>query len=133
MAYDGDRSYVTSSLGAGNVVSTASGAIAASSTTVLLPSAEATFIVSIGAVVTATPSSFPAGVKPYVVIGTTTTTGGTSIPQSSASSALNTFNPPLALTQAQPYTIGLVGTGTASATETAGAVTFLVGLAPQFV
>lgn len=132
MAYDGDRSYISASIAAGNVVSTASGAVAASSTSVLLPAAEATFIVSIGAVVTATPSNPPAGVKPYVVIGTTTTTGATSIAQSSASAAFISFSN-LALTQGQPFTVGLVGTGTASATETAGAVNLTIGLAPQFV
>lgn len=134
MAYNDVRSYVgPTSLSAQNLVATASGQVVAGGTTNLLPNAEATFICSIGAIVTATPSNFPAGVVPYVVIGTTTTTGKTAIAQSSGSGAINTFVPPLALTAAQGFTLGVVGTGTASATETFAATTFIIGLAPQFV
>src|SRR5690348_7218019 len=134
MSYDDKRSYIgPTSIAAQNCVSTASGAIVAGATVNLLPIAEASFIVSIGAVVTATPTTPPGGVKPFIVVGTTTTTGATAIAQSSASSAMNTFSTPIAVSSGSVFTIGLVSTGTASATETFGATTFIIGLAPQFV
>lgn len=136
MAYDGERSYLSApiTIAAQNAVSTASGAIVAGATlSALLAAAEATQIVSIVGVVTATPTTPPGGVKPFVVVGTTTTTGATAIPQSSASSALNTFTVPIALAAAGVFQIGLVCTGTANATETIGATNLWVGLAPQFV
>lgn len=135
MSYDGVRSYLgTSSLAAQNVVMTASGAIApGTAVTGNIVVGEATFLVSITGVVTATPSSFPAGVKPYVISGTTTSTGALAIAQSSASGAVSTFNPPVALPASSFITVGLVATGTASATQTLGGTSLLLGVAPQFV
>jgi len=113
---------------------TASGAIApGTAVTGNIVVGEATFLCSITGVVTATPASFPAGVKPYVIVGTTTSTGQIAIAQSSASGAVSTFNPPVALPAASFITVGLVATGTASATQTLGGTSLLVGVNPQFV
>jgi hypothetical protein len=135
MAYDSVRVYLgTSSLAAQNVVMTASGAIApGTAVTGNIIVGEATFLCSITGFVTATPSSFPAGVKPYVIVGTTTSTGQTAIAMSSASAAVSAFNPPVALPAASAITIGLVSTGTASATQTLGGMSLLIGVGPQFV
>ena len=140
MAYDSIRPVLgTSSLAAQNVVMTASGAIAPGTTvTAVMLGADATFLCSIAGYVTATPANFPAGVRPYVIVGTTTytSTGIASayLAQSSASSGLFTFSSPgVALSSAQAYTIGLVATGTASATQTLGATLLTVGAGPQFI
>jgi len=137
LSYDDKRAYVgapSAAIAAQNIVSTASGAIVAGGTlSALLPVAEASFICSVAAVVTATPSSPPAGVKPYILIGTNTTTGATSFAQSSGSSGVCTFVPAVAVAAGSTFQIGLVATGTASATETAGAVNLVVGLGPQYV
>ena len=135
MAYDSIRSYLgTFTMAAQNAVSTASGAIVAGTATVVnIPIAEPTWLCSVAGVVTATPSSFPAGVKPFVVIGTTTATGPTAIAQSSGSSAYSTFVPSVAIPSGSVITVGLVSTGTASATQTIGATTVVVGIGPQFV
>lgn len=137
MGYNDSRAYVgTFTLAAQNVVMTASGAIAAGTTSVTnVPVGESTYLVSVSGVVTATPSSFPAGVKPYVVVGTTTSTGATAFVQTTASSACSTFNPPVSLggVGGNIATIGLVATGTASATQTLGAITLIAGLSPQYV
>jgi hypothetical protein len=134
MAYDGVRSYLgTTSLAAQNVVMTASGAIApGTAVSGVIVVGEATFLVGITGYVTATPGSFPAGVKPYVIVGTTTSTGANAFAQSSASAALSSFNPPVALPAASGITIGLVATGTANATQTLGGTSFLLSVAPQF-
>jgi len=68
MSYDDRRSYLgTATLAAQNVVMTASNAVApGTATTANFPIAEATFLCSIAGVLTATPSNFPAGVRPYV-------------------------------------------------------------------
>jgi len=133
MAYDAERSYTWGTLAAQNVVMTASGAIAPGTAVTIAPVAEATFLCSVAGAVTATPSSFPAGVKPYVIVGTSTTTGATAIVQASGSGAVSTFVPSIALAAGTPFSIGLVATGTASATQTLGATSFIAGLAPQYV
>lgn len=136
MSYDDRRSYIgPATLAAQNIVSTASGAIVAGATVSLLPVAEASFITSVGGVASATPSTPPAGVKFFVLVGTSTTTASMTIAyaQSSASSGFGTFVPAIAVAAGSAYSVGLVATGTASATETAAATTFIVGLAPQFV
>jgi len=119
---------------------TASGAIAPGTTSLVnIPVGNSTFLTSICGVVTATPAGFPAGVKPYVVIvnGTTTSssTGQTSIIQTTASGFASAFIPPVAFGSAGSYIaqLGLVATGTASATQTLAATTFLVGVGPQYV
>lgn len=135
MAYDSIRSYLgTSSLAAQNVVMTASGAVApGTAVTGNIVVGEATFLCSITGYVTATPSSFPAGVKPYVIVGTSTFTGQNAVAQSSASAVVSSFIPPVALPQASGITVGLVATGTASATQTLGGTSLLIGVAPQYV
>jgi len=134
MAYDSIRSYLgTFTMAAQNAVSTASGAIVAGASPVTnIPIAEPTWLCSVAGVVTATPPSFPAGVKPYVVVGTTTSTGTTAFAQSSGSSAYSTFVPSVAIPSGI-ISVGLVSTGTASATQTIGATTVIVGIGPQFV
>lgn len=139
--YNDFRSYLgTATLAAQNVVMTASGAVApGTSVSPSFPVAEPTFLCSIAGVVTATPSSFPAGVRPYVIVGTTTTTGNVAnaptgtFAQSSNSSAFATFIPAVALAGGSSFTIGLVAVGTASATQTLGATTLIAGIGPQYV
>lgn len=137
MPYDGVRAYIgTFTLAAQNVVMTASGAIAIGTTSLTnIPTGEATFVASICGLVTATPSSFPAGVKPYIVTvnGTTTatTTGQTAFVQTTLSNAVSSFSPP-APVSGNIAVLGLVSTGTASATQTLAATTFLVGIGPQY-
>ena len=135
MAYDSVRGYLsTTSLAAQNVVMTASGQVAAgTASTAGVLTGEATFLCSITGYVTATPSSFPAGVKPYVIISTTTYTGQTAFAQSSGSAAVSAFNPPVPLPAASFFSVGLVATGTASATQTLGGVALLPAIGPQFV
>jgi hypothetical protein len=135
MAYNDQRSYFgTTSLAAQNVVMTASGAIAAgTASSAIVLTGEATFLCSITGFVTATPGSFPAGVKPYVIVGGSTFTGQTAYAQSSASSAVSTFLPSVALAAASQVSVGLVATGTASATQTLGGIALLLGVGPQYV
>lgn len=140
MAYDGVRSYLgTSSLAAQNVVMTASGAIAPGTAVATHFSAEPTFICSIAGYVTAAASSFPAGVRYYVVVGTSTSTGlATPSPagfvlQTASTASLSTFVPPVAVGGATVFTVGLVSTGTASATQTLSAIQTVIGVAPQYV
>lgn len=135
MAYNDSRSYLgTSSLAAQNVVMTASGQVAAgTASTAGILTGEATFLCSITGYVTATPSSFPAGVKPYVIVSATTYTGLTAFAQSSGSASVSTFLPSVPLPAASFFAVGLVATGTASATQTLGGVALLPGLAPQYV
>src|SRR5579863_5447077 len=135
MSYDDRRSYLgTATLAAQNVVMTASNAVApGTATTANFPIAEATFLCSIAGVLTATPSNFPAGVRPYAVINNSagaaqsTSTGqivtsptGT-FGQASGSSAFATFIPSVALAAGVSIGLGLVAVGTASATQTLGA------------
>jgi hypothetical protein len=137
MPYDGVRPYIgTFTLAAQNVVMTASGAVAIGTTSLTnIPTGEATFLASICGLVTATPSAFPAGVKPYVVTvqGTTTATftGATALVQTTLSNAASAFNPPVPL-PGYIAVLGLVATGTASATQTLAATTLLVGIGPQY-
>lgn len=99
-----------------------------------LPTAEPTFICSIAAMPTG--ASTCGQVKPYVVTGTTTTTGGAFSPAivTSGTGAYSTFIPPVAIAGgAGIQTLGLVATGTASATQTLAALNLAVGVGPQFV
>jgi hypothetical protein len=136
MGYDGARAYIgPATLAAQNIVATASGQIVAGATTSLVPVAEASFIVSIAGVASATPTTPPGGVTFFVLVGTSTTTSvmKTAYAQSSGSSGFGTFVPPVAVAQGSAFQVGIVSTGTASATETAAATTLIIGLAPQFV
>lgn len=137
--YDDQRSYLYGSLAAQNVVMTASGAIAPGTAVQLFSVAEATFLCSIAGVVTATPSSFPAGVRGYVIVGTTTTTAQVAnlptntIAQSTGSAAFGTFVPSVPIAAGTPFNVGLVAVGTASATQTLGGTILTVGIGPQYV
>lgn len=147
MAYNDFRSYYsTATLAAQNVVMSASNAIApGTATTAVFPVAEATYLCSIAGIVTATPSAFPKGVTPYAVIqnaagvvqstatGQVTTAPTGTLGQAANSSAFCTFVPSVALAAGFGISIGLVATGTANATQTLGATTFIIGVAPQFV
>lgn len=135
MAYNDFRSYINSSLAAQNIIATASGQIVAGGTVALLPIAEATFICSVAGVATATPSAPPAGATFFVLVGTNTTTSvmKAAYAQSSASSGYGTFIPPVSVAAGSAFSVGIVATGTASATETAAATTLIVGVAPQYV
>lgn len=132
MAYDGIRSYVTCSAAAQNVVATASGQVVTGSTITYLPVAEATFVVGIAAAVTATPTAPPSTVK-YSILSGTTTVGTVSPLQTAGSSAYATVTPGVAVAAGSALQLQVIATGTASATETAGAVQLAVALAPQFV
>ena len=132
MAYDNVRSYLDSTIAAQNVIATASGQVVTVASAAFYPIAEATFVCSIAGVITATPSNFPATCK-YAVLSGTTTIGSITPTQAVGSSAFATIVPPVAVAQAGVLTVSIVSTGTASATETAGAISLSVGLAPQFV
>lgn len=132
MSYDGERAYLgTFSLAAANVIGTASGQVVAATTTLNCPIPEATFLCSIAAFVTATPTAPPAGVKPFIVSGTTTTTGSTALTVSSASFAQNTFIPNVSVASGA-LSIGLVQTSTVSGTMTAPGVLLVLSFAPQY-
>lgn len=140
MAYDGERSYVglnvLTLLAAASVVCTASGQIVVSTTNLSnIPVGEPTFLVSISGICTATPSTPPAGIKPFVVVAGSTFTGQNALSVTSGTGVVSTFNPPVAVSAAGGgiTTMGLVQTGTAVATQTAPATSFIFGLAPQFV
>lgn len=136
MAYNDQRSYIgTGTLAAQNVVSTASGAIVVGTTSLTnLPTAEPTFLCSVAAMPT---SATTCGqVKPYAIIGGSTYTGGPFLPAivTSGTGAFSTFIPSIAIAGgAGIVTLGIVATGTASATQTLGALNVAVGVAPQFV
>jgi len=136
MSYNDERSYINFTLAAQNIVSTASNAVVAGATVALLPIAEPTYICSVAGVATANVASLPAANgRFFVVVGTNTTTGGLTVPyaQSSASSGMSTFIPPVFCAAGSAFTVGLICTGTASATESACATTGVVGLGPQYV
>lgn len=137
MAYNDQRVYIgTLSAAAQNIVSTASGAIVVGTGTLgsNIPTGEATFLCSITALAT---SAAPTcgQMKSYAIISGSTYTGGPFIPTlASAAGGVSTFIPSIAIGAGVGITaIGIVATGTASATQTAPAVVGLVGVAPQFV
>jgi hypothetical protein len=132
MAYNDLRAYTDSQPAALNMICTGSSQVMTGTVNTFMLTNEPTFIVSIAAGVTATPTGFPAGVKYYVVAGTTTI-GSVSPTQAAGSGALSLINPPVAVGSATLLTSFVVATGTASATQTAGAVYLQVGMAPQFV
>lgn len=140
MAYNDVRSYIgTSSLAAQNGTFTASGAIAAGTAVATFFTSEPTFICSVAGYVTAAASSFPGTVKFYVVVGTNTTTGqitpspAGAVLQTNSTASMNTFIPSVAIAGGTVFTVGMVATGTASATQTLSAIQMFVGVAPQFV
>lgn len=132
MAYDGVRSYLTYNLAAQNIIATASNHVVTDANTIYIPVAEATFVCSLAGVITATPSNVAATVK-YAVLSGTTTIGTITPAQTAGSSAFSTFVPPVAVGSGGALTISVIGTGTASATETTGAINLAVGIAPQYV
>lgn len=140
MSYDSIRSYIgTSSLAAQNVVMTASGAIAPGTAVATHFTSEPTFICSIAGYVTAAAASFPAGVRFYAIVGTSTSTGlitpspAGAVLQTNSTASMNTFNPPVAVGGGAVFTVGLVATGTASATQTLSAIQMVIGVSPQYV
>ena len=132
MAYDNVRSYIGYNLAAQNVVATASGQVVTNANAAYLPVAEATFVCSLAGVVTATPGSPPSTVK-YAILSGTTTIGTISPAQTAGSNAFSSFTPSVAVGSGGALTVSIIATGTASATETAGAINLVVGLGPQYV
>jgi hypothetical protein len=132
MGYTDDRSYINAAVAAQNVVSTASAAVVTSTNVQYFIAAEATFLCSIAGVITATPSSPPSTVK-YAILSGTTTLGSITPGQTVGTGAFSTVVPPVAISSGGILTLSIVSTGTASATETAGAIYIVLGLAPQFV
>jgi hypothetical protein len=136
MAYNDSRAYIgTGTLAAQSVASTASGAVVVGTTSLTnIPTGEATFLCSIAAMPTS--ATTVGQVKPYALIAGTTYTGGAFTPAivSSGTGAFSTFVPSIPIAAgAGITTIGIVATGTASATQTFGAINFAVGVAPQYV
>ena len=144
MAYDGVRSYVNASLVAQNVVSTASGAIATTTTIGYVPVGEPSFLVSLAGCVSGAASSnlvSNAAVYPvvYNISGTTTTTttgqacNFSAANLAAAKGAFGTMTTSLPVQSGLPVQLITLGTGTASATETVSALSIIVGFAPQYV
>lgn len=132
MAYNDDRAYYSFNLAASNVVATASGQVVTNTNALYIPVGEASGIVSLAGVITATPSNPPSTVK-YALLSGTTTIGSIAPAQTAGSNAFATFTPPTYVGSGGALTISVIATGTASATETAGGINLIVGSAPQFV
>lgn len=132
MAYNDVRAYLTGTLAATALTATASNHVVTVANAIYLPIAEATFVVSAAVAITASPSS-QAGTIKYAVLSGTTTIGTVTVAQTAGSSAMTTFSTPVAVGSGSALTVSVIGTGTASATETAGAVWLAIGLAPQYV
>lgn len=140
MAYNDQRAYIgTASLAAQNAVFTASGAIAAGTTAAIFFTSEPTYICSIAGYISSAASSFPSTVKFYVLVGTNTTTGqitpspAGAVLQTNSTASFNTFNPPVAVAGGSVFSVGMVATGTASATQTLSAIQIIAGVGPQYV
>jgi hypothetical protein len=145
-AYDGDRNYLVTALVAQNVVATASGAVATTTTTGVFPAtAENTFLCSLAAVPSGAASSnlvANASIKAlvYTVSGTTTsTTTSSALTLSAAQLAVApapgnsiVFSSAIPVQAAYPILLITSGTGTASATETISALNVTAGCGPQF-
>jgi hypothetical protein len=147
MAYNDVRSYITVPVVAQNIVSTASAAVATTTTTGFVPVLEPSWLCSLACAITVAPASKPpsawsAYALVYTLTGTTTTTKTTTAVVSTSGAvgglAYGTFTPnsyPIAgnVSNLCPINVIFAGTGTASETETIGASQIVVGLAPQFV
>lgn len=132
MAYNDVRGYYSGSAAAQNIVATASGQVVTDTAILRLPVAEAAYVVGLAVGISATPSAPPSAVHYDLLSGTTTI--GTCAPlQTAGSAAYNSFTTPVAVAAGSVLTIQVTGTGTASATETAGAAQFVVAVGPQFV
>ena len=135
MSYDDRRSYLNMVLAAQNIIHTASGHVATSTlNAAVIPIAEATTIVSMACVTTASSANQPSGVK-YLLLQTNTTTIGASAANAGTLNAVSTFtlNPGVAVPAGTWLNVLAIGTGTASATETASAVNIVIGCSPQYV
>lgn len=132
MAYNDVRSYLSGTFAAQSLTATASNHVVTVANLGYLPVSEATFVVSIAAVVTASPSNVASTVK-YALLSGTTTIGTLAPALTAGSNAFTTFTSPTAIGSGGFLTWSVIGTGTASAVETSGAIQFSVGLAPQFV
>jgi hypothetical protein len=135
MAYDGARSYISGVITAQNIISTASNHVCtATLNSVVFPISEPTFLCSIAMICTAS-SAAQINLAKYLILQTNTTSIGSI---SIATQTLNmvstaTFLPPVALPAGTWINLLAMGTGTASATYTASAQNFIIGLAPQYV
>ena len=135
MSYDDRRSYLNMVLAAQNTIHTASGQVATSTLNAgVIPIAEATTIVSFACVTTASSGSQPSSVK-YLLLQTNTTTIGVTGANAGTLNAMSTFTlaPGVAVPAGTWLNIVAIGTGTASATQTASAINAVVGCAPQYV
>ena len=132
MAYDGSRSYLTFNLAAQNIIATASNHVVTDANTIYIPIAEATFVCSLAGVIQSASSNLASTIK-YALLSGTTTIGTIAPAQTAGSSAFSTFTPPVAVASGAALTISVIGTGTASATETASQINLAVGVAPQYV
>jgi hypothetical protein len=135
MSYDDKRSYLNMVVAAQNTIHTASGQVATSTLNAsVIPISEATTIVSMSCITTASSANQPSSVK-YLLLQTNTTTIGITAANAGTLNAVSTFtlNPGVAVPAGTWLNILAVGTGTASATETASAVNITIGCAPQYV
>lgn len=134
MAYDGVRSYLTGTLAAQNLIATASAQVITSTqNAIYIPISEPTTIVSIAGCVTAASSNLGSTMT-YQLYQTGTTSIGSIAPVQTANAVgTTTLRPGIAVPGGTWLSFFIVGTGTASATETASAITFTIGVAPQFV
>jgi hypothetical protein len=136
MSYDDKRSYLSIVVPAQNIIATASGATLLTSTlnAAVIPISEPTTIVSM-AVVTTASSSNQVGALKYLLLQTNTTSIGLTGTNAGTLNAVSTFtlNPGVAVPAGTWLNVLAVGTGTASATETASAVNVTIGCAPQYV
>ncbi len=87
---------------------------------------------SIAGVVQAASSNLAGTIK-YAVLSGTTTIGSIAPAQTAGSAAFATITPPVAVGSGSTLLIQALGTGTASATETASALNLIIGVAPQYV
>jgi hypothetical protein len=147
MAYNDIRSYIGPiNIAAQNVVSTASAAVAQTTTTAYFPVAESTFLVSLagcasGAASSNLVSNASLFALVYTTSGTTTATATsaalnfTAANQAAAPvpSQVSTNIPSIAAPAGAVIAIITKGTGTASATETVSALNVIIGVAPQYV
>lgn len=132
MSYNDQRAYLNAAVAAQNVVATASGQVVTNANVQYFTVGEATYICSIAGVITATPSAPPSAVK-YAILSGTTTLGSITPGQTVGTGAFSTISPSVALGSGSVLTLSIVATGTASATETAGAIYLALGIGPQYV
>lgn len=132
MAYDSDRSYISANVPAQSLVSTASGAVVTNTNATQIPIAEATFVCSIAGVVVSSSGSQASTIK-YAVLSGTTTLGSITPGSTQGAVAFSSVSPNVAVGSGVALSVSVIGTGTASATQTASQINLIVGVAPQYV